>query len=589
MATSNLAITDVSASQNQKEVTINAAHNLLDVAITDSVDLDFTSGNVTLTDAQFRQNWVFVATNLSVARNLTVPATIKRVFAVDNGAGTAALSVINGTTTIVMAIGDAAIFYTDGTTNSLVLITSGAGGGTVEAAEGGSTVVAAADKFNFNADDFNITDETGNDAGIALARTAVGAQVVFNGAMVEKSADQTAVDFDTAAVAISFNQEVYDTNAFHDNATNNTRLTVPTGVAKVRIGGTVNLDLGEDITGGSLRVLKNGAVFDEISAVKFGGTDDFNVTGEFALTVTTGPVEVVATDYFELELELTGDTSVTVLAATTNFWIEVVEYTSANKLVSVSPTGAMVTKTADQTAVNLTTATEITWNSEVYDSDNFHDNATNNTRLTVPAGVSRVRVGFNLALANHGAGGTLIARIAKSGAVDWDGMGGQTNADIISDLNNVSGMTGPVDVVEGDYFELRAQITSATDTSVDIDASRSTFWIEVIDRIVRPENLVVNDQTGTTYSFALTDNGSHVRFANAAAITATVDPAATTDFPIGAVISMIQSGAGQVTVAAGGGVTINSTPGLKLSAQWSGATLVKVATNTWDLIGDLSA
>jgi hypothetical protein len=60
-------------------------------------------------------------------------------------------------------------------------------------------------------------------------------------------------------------------------------------------------------------------------------------------------------------------------------------------------------------------------------------------------------------------------------------------------------------------------------------------------------------------------------------------------FPTGSQINIIQTGAGQVTVAGAGGVTVNATPGLKLRAQWSAATLVKRATDTWVLIGDLSA
>ena len=44
-----------------------------------------------------------------------------------------------------------------------------------------------------------------------------------------------------------------------------------------------------------------------------------------------------------------------------------------------------------------------------------------------------------------------------------------------------------------------------------------------------------------------------------------------------------------VDVAATAGVTINATPGLKLRAQWSSATLIKRATDTWVLVGDLSA
>ena len=54
-------------------------------------------------------------------------------------------------------------------------------------------------------------------------------------------------------------------------------------------------------------------------------------------------------------------------------------------------------------------------------------------------------------------------------------------------------------------------------------------------------------------------------------------------------ISILQTGSGQTTVVATGGVTINSTPGLKLRTQWSSATLIKRATDTWVLVGDLSA
>jgi hypothetical protein len=59
-------------------------------------------------------------------------------------------------------------------------------------------------------------------------------------------------------------------------------------------------------------------------------------------------------------------------------------------------------------------------------------------------------------------------------------------------------------------------------------------------------------------------------------------------FPIGTTITVLQVGSGQTTIA-GAGVTINGTPGLKLRAQWSSATLIKRATNTWVAIGDLSA
>ena len=123
----NTGRTEVSAGQNQKEVTINNSDGILDAALTESLDVDFTSGNVTLTTAQFQQNMRFNATNLSTARNLTI-AGEKKLFVVDNTDGTDTLSVVRGSTSIALSAGSNGIFYTDGTTNHLIQV-SGSGGG----------------------------------------------------------------------------------------------------------------------------------------------------------------------------------------------------------------------------------------------------------------------------------------------------------------------------------------------------------------------------------------------------------------------------------------------------------------------------
>lgn len=99
-----------------------------------------------------------------------------------------------------------------------------------------------------------------------------------------------------------------------------------------------------------------------------------------------------------------------------------------------------------------------------------------------------------------------------------------------------------------------------------------------------------NSQTGTSYTFVLTDGEDKlVEMSNAAAITATVPLNSSVAFPVGTQINVLQTGAGQVTIAATGGVTLNGTPGLKLRAQWSAATLIKRATDTWVAVGDLAA
>jgi hypothetical protein len=97
-----------------------------------------------------------------------------------------------------------------------------------------------------------------------------------------------------------------------------------------------------------------------------------------------------------------------------------------------------------------------------------------------------------------------------------------------------------------------------------------------------------NAQTGTSYTLVLADAGRAIEMNNAAANTLTVPTDASVNFPIGTVIDIFQTGAGQTTVG-GAGVTINARPGLKLSGQWATATLIKRAANTWLLTGSLSA
>ena len=100
---------------------------------------------------------------------------------------------------------------------------------------------------------------------------------------------------------------------------------------------------------------------------------------------------------------------------------------------------------------------------------------------------------------------------------------------------------------------------------------------------------VLNDQTGATYTLALTDLAKLVTLSNAGAITLTVPLNSSVAFAIGDRIDLLQKGAGQVTIVGAGGVTVNGTPGLKLRAQWSSATLIKLDTNSWVLLGDLQA
>lgn len=101
----------------------------------------------------------------------------------------------------------------------------------------------------------------------------------------------------------------------------------------------------------------------------------------------------------------------------------------------------------------------------------------------------------------------------------------------------------------------------------------------------------VNAQTGTTYTPAIGDVNTVVTMDNAGANTLTIPANATVAFPIGTVISVIQLGAGTTTITGDTGVTINgvSAGAANLNAQHSASSLVKIATDVWNLAGDNGA
>jgi len=135
--------------------------------------------------------------------------------------------------------------------------------------------------------------------------------------------------------------------------------------------------------------------------------------------------------------------------------------------------------------------------------------------------------------------------------------------------------------------------TIAIDTSVTADLTTAqTLTNKTLTAPII--NLSLNAQTGTTYTFVLTDNGKLVTASNASAQTYSIPTNASVAYPIGTQINLIQIGAGQVTIQAvtAGTTTIASTGASaiapKLRVQYSSATLIKVATDLWYVIGDIS-
>ena len=102
--------------------------------------------------------------------------------------------------------------------------------------------------------------------------------------------------------------------------------------------------------------------------------------------------------------------------------------------------------------------------------------------------------------------------------------------------------------------------------------------------------IALNAQTGTTYTTVLADDGKLVTCDNGSPIALTIPPSSSVNYGIGTQLNIMQLGAGVVTITAGVGVTLRSQGSkLKTNGQYAVATCCKIATDTWVVVGNLSA
>ena len=101
---------------------------------------------------------------------------------------------------------------------------------------------------------------------------------------------------------------------------------------------------------------------------------------------------------------------------------------------------------------------------------------------------------------------------------------------------------------------------------------------------VKSEDAITINSKSASYTILPIDSGRLVEMSAGGTLTITDS----SSFPAGFTCDILQTGASQVTIA-GTSFTPNATPGLKLRTQWSSATLIKRALNSWVVLGDLSA
>lgn len=118
----------------------------------------------------------------------------------------------------------------------------------------------------------------------------------------------------------------------------------------------------------------------------------------------------------------------------------------------------------------------------------------------------------------------------------------------------------------------------------DLSYSSDGLWFKVANQHV--------DSKTASYPLELKDAGRIISVNSSSNLEVNVPAHASVAFPIGSKVEVIRVGSGDVSIVpvSGSGVTIRSkNNNTKLSTQYVGAMLVKIATNEWMLIGDLKA
>jgi hypothetical protein len=196
-------------------------------------------------------------------------------------------------------------------------------------------------------------------------------------------------------------------------------------------------------------------------------------------------------------------------------------------------------------------------------------------------------------------GGTSGQILAKNSNTDMDFVWIANDQGDITGITATSPLTGggtsgaiTVGIQSASTSQAGAvQLSDSTSTTSSVLAATPTAVKAAYDlaAAATPKLLSFNAQTGTTYTFVLSDADKLVTTSNASAVTVTIPPSV---FSAGQQFDVQSIGVGLTTFAAGAGVTITSTGATaaapKLRARYSACTVICTASNVFTVIGDLS-
>jgi hypothetical protein len=294
------------------------------------------------------------------------------------------------------------------------------------------------------------TDADGMTLGTAFVDEATWCAVeaidsALKRVLVHKTANQ-ALAAGTTTV-LTWNSESYDTDSFHDIATNNSRLTAP---ATGRFRLIANAASG-DVTGQFvLSMIKNGATVVGLPV------KDVDTVGPDFVNIVSAPIDFTAGQYAEARAFHTTATNV---IAGNSTWFAMEEVPAVHKCALVHKSGTQ--------AISANTVTVLDFAAEIYDDATMHDNTTNNSRIVVPAGCTRARPTFGVQTPSEV--DQMVAEVIKNGSRYNGQPRFETNT---TGTDSLCGMGAWVDVVPGDYF----QVTFFCGTALTLAVNDATFF-----------------------------------------------------------------------------------------------------------------
>jgi hypothetical protein len=272
-----------------------------------------------------------------------------------------------------------------------------------------------------------------------------------------------------------------------------------------------------------------------------------------------------------------------------------------------SATGGLSWTSLPVTLTNTATLSNKTLTSPRFADNGFIADANGNEMVifdTVASAVNELTIGnaatgTNPFIAASGGGTNISINLIPKGT----GQVQSNGIDILTQTNTVTGITNKSLVsptVSGLYlsdssiiFEgSSADVNETTLTVTNPTAARTITLPDVSGTVVTTGNLgavlLTPGSASGNYPVVLSDAGKMIQMSSGFF---QIPTDASVNFPDGTQITVLQTTSSQITIQAvtPGTTTINGTPGLKLRAQWSSATLVKRAANLWVAIGDLSA